>query len=278
MSVSAVTMTPRRRAVGLPLGKFGKAMNTISPYLRVVAGFFAGMCTWLAIASLVQMDIASVVIFLLFAAGLWYLAAGRPIRDHFARIKAENDALAARAQSGHEAFLAGDTAAAFAPPPESPARKPIRQGVVAASVVAAVLVLMGVIGDISDGLERASSASKSSTAATPVPTAPDAWPPTPAAPGPNGQQPAVPPTANESTPTAAIMPNVVCMNLQAAQDMIQEAGVFYSRSEDATGKGRAQIVDRNWVVVAQSPAPGTLIGEGDAMLSVVKYGEPRDCS
>ncbi|BCN62840.1 hypothetical protein RE9431_12950 [Prescottella equi] len=29
-------------------------MNTISPYLRVVAGFFAGMCTWLAIASLVQ--------------------------------------------------------------------------------------------------------------------------------------------------------------------------------------------------------------------------------
>lgn len=120
-------------------------MNSISPYLRAVAGFFAGMCTWLAIASLVQIDIASVVIFLLFAAGLWYLAIGRPIRDHFARIKAENDALAARAQSGHEAFLAGDTAAAFAPPPEPPARKPIRKGVVAASVVAAVLLLMGVM-------------------------------------------------------------------------------------------------------------------------------------
>lgn len=242
-------------------------MNTISPYLRVVAGFFAGMCTWLAIASLVQMDIASVVIFLLFAAGLWYLAVGRPIRDHFARIKAENDALAARAQSGHEAFLAGDTAAAFAPPPEPPTRKPIHKGVVAASVVAAVLVLIGVIGDISDGLESASPELKPSTAVTPVPTVPGASPPTPAAPG-----------ATESTSTVAIMPNIVCMNLQAAQNIIQEAGVFYSRSEDATGKDRAQIVDRNWVVVAQSPAPGTPIGEGDAVLSVVKYGEPRDCS
>ena len=68
------------------------------------------------------------------------------------------------------------------------------------------------------------------------------------------------------------------MNLQAAQDLIQEAGVFFSRSKDATGKGRAQIMDRNWVVVAQTPAPGEPIGEGDAVLSVVKIGEAGDCS
>jgi hypothetical protein len=50
--------------------------------------------------------------------------------------------------------------------------------------------------------------------------------------------------------------------------------VFYSRSEDATGQGRHQVLDRNWIVVGQSPLAGALIGEGDAVLSVVKYGEP----
>ena len=91
------------------------------------------------------------------------------------------------------------------------------------------------------------------------------------------------PVATETAPPAADistrvpMPAVICMNLQAAQDLIQTAGVFYSRSEDATGRGRRQVVDRNWVVVAQTPAPGVLIGEGDAVLSVVKAGEPTDC-
>nr|WP_281378470.1 PASTA domain-containing protein [Gordonia humi] len=73
------------------------------------------------------------------------------------------------------------------------------------------------------------------------------------------------------------MPDVVCMNLQAAQNRIQEAGVFFSRSEDATGQGRAQILDRNWVVVSQTPDPGTEFGEGEAVLSAVKIGEPGSC-
>jgi hypothetical protein len=74
------------------------------------------------------------------------------------------------------------------------------------------------------------------------------------------------------------MPNVMCMNLQAAQDKIQaEAGVFYSRSHDATGRERHQILDRDWVVVAQHPPVGAHIGEGDAVLDVVKYGEPNPC-
>ncbi|MFI9506879.1 PASTA domain-containing protein [Nocardia sp. NPDC052566] len=67
------------------------------------------------------------------------------------------------------------------------------------------------------------------------------------------------------------------MNLQDAQNKIQAAGVFYSRSKDASGRGRAQILDRNWLVVSQSPGPGVAIGEGDAVLSVVKYGEPNSC-
>ncbi|MTJ65489.1 PASTA domain-containing protein [Nocardia seriolae] len=88
------------------------------------------------------------------------------------------------------------------------------------------------------------------------------------------------PTATTTAPAAeaaAIMPSVVCMNLQDAQNKIHEAGVFYSRSKDATGKGRHQVIDRNWLVVAQNLAPGTPFGEGDAILSVVKYGEPNNC-
>lgn len=81
----------------------------------------------------------------------------------------------------------------------------------------------------------------------------------------------------EAEPELVPMPDVVCMNLQDAQNTIQAAGVFFSRSTDATGEGRAQIMDRNWTVVRQEPAPGTLIGEGDANLYVVKEGEPGDC-
>ncbi|CAM3558843.1 PASTA domain-containing protein [Smaragdicoccus niigatensis] len=86
----------------------------------------------------------------------------------------------------------------------------------------------------------------------------------------------VPATATDgpqAQPKKVPMPNVVCMNLQAAQDEIQRAGVFYSRSTDASGQGRHQILDRNWTVVRQEPAPGELIGEGDANLFVLKTDE-----
>jgi len=73
------------------------------------------------------------------------------------------------------------------------------------------------------------------------------------------------------------MPNVVCMDLQLAQDTIQAAGVFFSRSDDATGQGRMQIVDRNWIVVAQTPDAGGPVSELEAVLSVVKDSEPNPC-
>jgi hypothetical protein len=78
-------------------------------------------------------------------------------------------------------------------------------------------------------------------------------------------------------PEDRLMPDVVCMDLQAAQDEIQDHGVFFSKSEDATGQGRRQLWDRNWVVVAQTPAAGAPIGEGEAVLSVVKDDEPSPC-
>ena len=76
-----------------------------------------------------------------------------------------------------------------------------------------------------------------------------------------------------SAPEDFLMPNVVCMNLQAAQDLIQDHGVLLSRSKDASGRNRSQLIDRNWIVIKQTPAPGKKIGEGDAMLSAVKIGE-----
>ena len=80
----------------------------------------------------------------------------------------------------------------------------------------------------------------------------------------------------ETTTTAALvvlMPNVVCMNLQAAQDEIQKYGVFFSRSDDASGMNRSQILDRNWIVVKQTPLPGQPVTELEAVLSAVKIGE-----
>jgi hypothetical protein len=91
---------------------------------------------------------------------------------------------------------------------------------------------------------------------------------------------AVPVTTSLPPTTAAaatLMPGVRCMNLQDAQDEIQRQGTFFSRSPDATGQGRNQIIDSNWIVVDQDPAPGVPIGEGEALLYVVKYDEPNDC-
>jgi len=73
------------------------------------------------------------------------------------------------------------------------------------------------------------------------------------------------------------MPDVVCMGLQDAQNEIQDRGVFFSKSVDASGEGRRQIWDRNWIVVAQNPAPGEPIGENEATLAVVKTDEDNDC-
>ena len=87
---------------------------------------------------------------------------------------------------------------------------------------------------------------------------------------------AITPVPTTSAPKA-LMPNVVCRNLQEAQDTIQRAGVFLSRSQDATGQGRHQILDKDWLVVQQSPSPGTPITENQPLLSVVKYGESNPC-
>ena len=81
-----------------------------------------------------------------------------------------------------------------------------------------------------------------------------------------------------NTPTSTNIPNVVmvdvlCMNLQDAQNLIQDQGVFLSRSKDASGQNRNQIYDRNWIVVGQNIPAGDAIGENEVVLSVLREDE-----
>jgi hypothetical protein len=81
-------------------------------------------------------------------------------------------------------------------------------------------------------------------------------------------------SAGGSTETGTV-PNVVCKDLQAAQDTLQAAGFYNLGSEDGTGQGRSQLVDRNWVVIAQSAPAGSNPGPtARVVLTAVKYGEP----
>lgn len=76
--------------------------------------------------------------------------------------------------------------------------------------------------------------------------------------------------------TAFTMPDVVGMNLQEAQDALQALGSYLMNQEDATDKGRLQILDDNWVVCSQDPASGTQYSKLDVVtLWSVKIGE--DC-
>ena len=74
---------------------------------------------------------------------------------------------------------------------------------------------------------------------------------------------------------AGEVPRVVCKDLQAAEDIMRAAGFVNLSVRDGSGKNRARLLDRDWVVIAQSvpggsrPDPGTRI-----TLTAVKFGEP----
>lgn len=60
-----------------------------------------------------------------------------------------------------------------------------------------------------------------------------------------------------ATPEATfVMPRVVGMNLQLAQDLLQSKGSYVMDQTDYKGLGRWQVLDRNWKVCAQSPSAG----------------------
>jgi len=72
------------------------------------------------------------------------------------------------------------------------------------------------------------------------------------------------------------MPDLVGINLQDAQNAIQQLGVFFTTSTDASGLGRSQLIDSNWVVCGQNFPPGTQMSgdlEGKIDFTVAKIGE-----
>jgi beta-lactam-binding protein with PASTA domain len=87
------------------------------------------------------------------------------------------------------------------------------------------------------------------------------------------------PSTGQAPPVKGTVPNVVCLDLQKAQDTLQAAGFYLLGSEDATGRHRQQLVDRNWVVVSQSASPGsTPDPKTKITLGAVKFGEPTGAS
>lgn len=76
--------------------------------------------------------------------------------------------------------------------------------------------------------------------------------------------------------TAFTMPDLVGKSLQEAQDELQALGSFLMDQEDATDKGRLQIIDDNWTVCSQDPEAGEQHSKLDVVtLWSVKNGE--DC-
>lgn len=55
------------------------------------------------------------------------------------------------------------------------------------------------------------------------------------------------------------LPNLAGHNHQEAQDDLQALGLYMLEEKDATGQGRMLLLDRNWVVVRQSPKAGTKV-------------------
>jgi hypothetical protein len=149
------------------------------------------------------------------------------------------------------------------PPPEKTGLSRNAKIGIGAGVALLLLVIGVAAGGGGNGTSTASTAS--------VPASPAA-----------ASAPAVPPAAAAAavatTSAPAIqkaVPNVVGMNHQTAQDTLQAAGFYNLAEEDATGQGRLLILDRNWHVVSQSPAAGTVIGtDAQVMLRSKKYTDP----
>ena len=75
------------------------------------------------------------------------------------------------------------------------------------------------------------------------------------------------------------MPKLVGRNLQDAQDAIQALtgnAIFFTKSHDATGRGRHQVLDRDWKVCSQNVRPGAAI----TTTTVIDFGAAKlgeDC-
>ena len=118
------------------------------PYLRVVAGFFSAVFLWGTVGLGLDGEAGAAVFALVLAVALGWYAAVTPLRMRARRIRSRQEAMAARADAGHRAYLSGDLGAAMAPPPPVAPVPPVRRGVKAAIVVAVALFAMAVLGSL----------------------------------------------------------------------------------------------------------------------------------
>jgi hypothetical protein len=82
------------------------------------------------------------------------------------------------------------------------------------------------------------------------------------------------PSAGGGAAPAGAMPDLVGMVLQDAQDALQAKGSYLLDQQDASGQGRLQLIDSNWRVCSQSPAPGASLSATTIVtLAAVKLAE-----
>jgi PASTA domain len=97
--------------------------------------------------------------------------------------------------------------------------------------------------------------------------------PAPETPSPSESSAEETPSA-EPTPETFVMPKVVGMILQDAQDLLQTKGSYLMDQKDATGLDRFQLDDSNWKVCTQKPKAGSKVPiETVVVLSAVKLRE-----
>ncbi len=82
------------------------------------------------------------------------------------------------------------------------------------------------------------------------------------------------PSPPRGTRRKVVVPNVVGLDHQLAQDTMQAAGLLRLTEQDATGDDRLLLWDRNWTVVDQWPLPGARVARSQVvMLNSVKDDE-----
>ena len=88
--------------------------------------------------------------------------------------------------------------------------------------------------------------------------------------------PGAPPAPDRTAPGR--MPRLACFDLQEAQDTLQSAGFIIFGSRDSSGRGRHQIVDRDWTVTGQTPpSGGTWRKTTSVTLRAVRDDEASTC-
>jgi hypothetical protein len=128
-----------------------------------------------------------------------------------------------------------------------------RSALLVGFVLFAVAGCGGEDADVPQAEPKPATVTVSETVRETVTAAPEPEP----APEPVDTEASLPPSEGEKI----AVPDVVGLDHQLAQDTMQAAGLYDLAEEDASGQGRLLLWDRNWTVVSQDPAAGTLVNE-----------------